>query len=80
MQSGLLDRGINGFEIVGLHRDNDDFDVLAGSAANQLVIPNHFIDRERHILPRLKADDAFDLFRVHYGHLHEAYEGRLRRN
>ncbi len=60
LQAGCLDRGIDPVEEVRLDRDQHDFDFVRLAAANELIIPDHFLDRKRHILLRLEGDDAFD--------------------
>ena len=51
---------------------------MVEAASNKLVIPHHFIDRERDILLRLERNDFLDLFLVDGGQIDETRKNRLR--
>ena len=78
LQPAFLDRGIDSFEEVGLDRDEHDLDLLLCTAADELVIPDDFLDRKRHVLLRFKRNDALDLFFFDRGQFNKAREDRLR--
>ena len=44
------------------------------TAPDELIIPNHLIDRKRNVLLRLEGDDPLDLFRADWRQSHEAGE------
>ena len=52
----------------------------SGTAADQLIIPDYFLNRERHILLRFESDDAIDLFLLNRRQLHKSRENRLARD
>src|SRR6202011_1424682 len=50
------------------------------SAGDQLVIPDHFIDREWNVLLRFERNDFLDFLLFNRGQLHETRKDRLRRD
>ena len=58
----FLNRRVDPFEQVGFDRDQHDLDLFFRAAADELIIPHHFVDREWHVLLRLETDDALDFF------------------
>ncbi len=75
-----LDRGVDPLEQVGFDRDEDDFDFVYRVGADELIIPDHFLDRKGHVLLRLEGDDALDFILLDRGQFDEAGEDRLPRD
>jgi hypothetical protein len=73
---------VNGFddlvELIRLDGNDRDIPGLAPAVAHDLVIPDHFVDRERHILLGLETDDRFDIAGHGAGQFHKARENALR--
>jgi hypothetical protein len=67
-------------EQVALDRDDQHLNLFAQPAAHELVIPDHFVDRERNILLRLECNDFVDLCSVERRQFHKAHKDRLRRD
>ena len=53
-------------------------DLLIEAASDKLVIPHHFIDRERDILLRLERNDFLNLFLLDGRQIDETRKNRLR--
>jgi hypothetical protein len=67
------------FQQIFLDRDEHDLDLLVRAAAHELVIPDDFIDRKRHVLLGFERDDPFDFLFLHGRQFHEPRKDRLRR-
>src|SRR5207249_3533232 len=70
-------RGIDSFEQIRFDRDQDDLQLLIRPTTDELIIPNHFVNRERHVLLRFKSNNALDFFLFHRRQFHESRENRL---
>ena len=68
-----------GLEHFLLDRDDDRLGLAAPAVrvGHHLVIPRHFVDRERHVLLRLERDDLLDLRGIDGRQLDEAHEDAL---
>src|SRR6266536_1133037 len=64
-------RGVDSFEQVGLDRDQNDLQLLIRPATDELIIPHHFVNRERHVLLCLKTNDAIDFFLLYRRQFYE---------
>jgi hypothetical protein len=49
-------------EQINFDRDEDDLNLFAQPAADELVIPDDFVQRERDILLRFERDDLVQFF------------------
>ena len=54
--------------------------MLIRPTTDELIIPDHFVNRERHVLLRLESNDAIDFLLFHRGQFHEPRENRLSRD
>ena len=66
-------------QLVRLHGDKNDIPVPVTLGAHDLVVPDHLVDRERHVLLRLERDDRAHVLGRSSGQLDEAGKNRLRR-
>ena len=79
-QSGIFYAAVDLIEQIGLDRDQYHLDLLVRAAADELIIPNHFVDGKRDVLLRFKCDDLLDLFLFHRRQFDETREDRLSRD
>src|SRR5439155_17259765 len=61
-QPRFFDRSVHLVEQIGFDRDQHDLDLLFAASADQLIVPNDFVDRKRHVLLGFEGDDPFDFF------------------
>jgi hypothetical protein len=78
MQAGFFDSSINVIEQINFDRNEDHLNLFLQSASDQLVIPNHVVDREWNILLCLERDDFLQLFLFKAGQFNKAGKNRLR--
>src|SRR5207247_1005999 len=63
-QARFLDRAINFVEQVHLDGDKNHLNRFARASADELIIPNHFVDRKWDVLLCLEGDDPLNFFLV----------------
>ena len=79
-EPAAFDGAVELIEQIGLDRHEHDFHLAVLAAADELIIPHDFLDRERHVLLRLEPDDLLDLFLGDRGQFDEARKDVLTRN
>jgi hypothetical protein len=62
LQSRSFHRCIGFVEQINFDRDEDHLNLFPQSAADELVIPDDFVQRERHILLRFERNDLVEFF------------------
>src|ERR1700688_2548723 len=77
LQSGFFDYPIDCFEQVCLDGDENDMELLIPSAADEVIIPNHVIDRKGKALLLLEGNNPLNFFLVHGRQFQKAYKNGL---